>query len=259
VTPAAALRVRAIGSSPSVQRPGRACSSYLLRTRESAVLLDIGSGALGNLQLAMDYPELDAVVISHMHADHFLDIIPLRYGLTYGPLLRKNRMPLWLPPGGSRILRSLCRSFSGEGVSDFLDEVFAVAEYDPSGATQVKDLRLTFRPTLHYVDSYSIRAERGSATFTYSGDTAPCDAIVEHARGCRLFLCEATLGLGTEEGARGHSSAEEAGEMARRASVHRLALTHYYANADSQALVDAAQAKFSGPVSAIDDGVEILI
>ncbi len=50
------------------------------------MLLDIGSGALGNLQLAIDYPALDAIVVSHMHADHFLDVIPLRYGLTYGPL-----------------------------------------------------------------------------------------------------------------------------------------------------------------------------
>jgi ribonuclease BN (tRNA processing enzyme) len=220
-------------------------------------VLDLGSGALGNLQLTLEYPALDAVVISHMHADHFLDVVPLRYGLTYGPLLRDRRMPLWLPPGGTPRLRTLCRAFTGEGAGDFLNGVFVVNEYDPSSALQVGDARLTFAPARHFVDSYSIRVECGAASLTYSGDTAPCEEVVEHARGCTLFLCEATLGLGTETPPRGHSSAQEAGEMARRAGVGRLALTHYYANADEQAMVDAAQAQFSGLVSAICDGDEI--
>ncbi len=223
------------------------------------MLLDIGSGAVGNLQLAIEYPALDAIVVSHMHADHFLDVIPLRYGLTYGPLSRGARMPLWLPPGGVQTLRRLCRTFTGEGPKDFLDAVFVVGEYDPASMLQVNDLRLTFRPALHYVESYSIRAECGAASVTYSGDTAPCDSVVEHARDCALFICEATLGLGTEEEPRGHSSAAEAGEMARRAGVGQLALTHYYVADDAQALVDAARTAFSGPVSAIDDGVEFTL
>ncbi len=81
-------------------RPGSACSSYLVQTENAAVLLDLGSGALGKLQLAIDYARLDAIVISHMHADHFLDLVPLRYGLKYGEPPRAERIPLWLPPGG---------------------------------------------------------------------------------------------------------------------------------------------------------------
>jgi ribonuclease BN (tRNA processing enzyme) len=242
-----------------VQRPGQACSSHLVRSREAQVVFDLGSGALGNVQLALEYPALDAVIISHMHADHFLDVIPLRYGLTYGPLLREKPMPLWLPPGGTRRLRTLCQAFAGENRGDFLDEVFVVCEYDPSSVVTVKDLRISFSPARHYVDAYSIRADCANVSVTYSGDTAPCDEIVAHARQSTLFLCEATLGLGTEQPPRGHSSAQEAGEMAQLAGVERLALTHYYANADTQALVDAAQAHFAGPVSALTDGVEILL
>jgi len=254
---AAAMRMRVVGSSPSVQRPGRACSCYLLRTRDAAVLFDLGSGALGNLHSAIDYPQIDAVVVSHMHADHFLDIIPLRYGLKYGPLLRDGRMPLWLPPGGSTMLRTLCSAFAAEGKGDFLDEVFTVQEYDPAQSLEVNDLRLSFRQTRHYIDTYAIKAERGNASIVYSGDTAPCDAVVEHAQGCSLFLCEATLGLGTEEGVRGHTSAEEAGEMAQRAGVHRLVLTHYSSTYAADELVEAAQTAFSGRVSMADDGVEL--
>jgi ribonuclease BN (tRNA processing enzyme) len=256
---AAAIRMRVIGSSPSVQRPGRACSCYLLRTRDSSVLFDIGSGALGNLHAAIDYPQLDAVIISHMHADHFLDLIPLRYGLKYGPLLRDGRMPVYLPPGGEAMLRKLTSAFASEGPEDFLDEVLSIHEYDPARPLEINDLRLTFRQTRHYVDTYSIRAEHDNASIVYSGDTAPCDSVVEHAANCSLFLCEATLGLGREEGMRGHSSAEEAGEMAQRAGVHRLVLTHYGSTYAPDELEEAAQSAFSGRCSMADDGIELSV
>lgn len=255
---AAAIRMRVIGSSPSVQRPGRACSCYLLRTRDSSVLFDIGSGALGNLHAAIDYPQLDAVIISHMHADHFLDLIPLRYGLKYGPLLRDGRMPVFLPPGGEAMLRKPS-AFPSEGPDDFLDEVLSIHEYDPARPLEINDLRLTFRQTRHYIETYSIRAEHGNASIVYSGDTAPCDSVVEHAADCSLFLCEATLGLGHEEGMRGHSSAEEAGEMAQRAGVHRLVLTHYGSTYAPDELEEAAQSAFSGRCSMADDGIELSI
>ena len=255
----AAMRLRTVGSSPSVPRPGRACSCYLVRTRDAAIICDLGSGALGNLQLAIDYPLIDAVVVSHMHADHFIDVIALRYGLTYGPLVRKDRMPIWLPPGGSALLRKLCSVFVREGKGDFLDGVFLLREYDPSEPLEINDLRLTFRPTVHYIEAYSIRADCGPSSVTYSGDTAPCAGVVEHARGCSLFLCEATLGLGTEEGVRGHSSAREAGEMARLAGVGQLALTHYGSAHAPGELVEAAQSTFAGPVCVVDDGLELSV
>ncbi len=254
---ASTLRMRVVGSSPSVQRPGRACSSYLLRSRDAAVLLDIGSGALGNLHLAIDYPQLDAVIVSHMHADHFLDLIPLRYGLKYGPLLRDGRMPLWLPPGGSRILRTITGAFSSEGSNDFLDEVFEVREYDPSRPLEINDMRLTFRRTRHYIDTFAARAERGGSSIVYSSDTAPCEEVIDLARDCSLFLCEATIGLGDEQGLRGHLTAEEAGQMARRAGAHRLVLTHYSSTYAPDELVEAAQSEFKGRVSIADDGLEL--
>jgi ribonuclease BN (tRNA processing enzyme) len=254
-----AIRLRVVGSSPSVQRPGRACSCYLLRTRDAAVLLDLGSGALGSLRLTMDYPKIDAVIVSHMHADHFLDVIPLRYGLKYGPAFRSSRMSLWLPPGGATMLRSLCEAFAPESAADFLDEVFEVREYDPALALEINGLRLRFAKTRHYIETYAVRAERDGVSIVYSSDTAPCDSVAEHARGCSLFLCEATLGLGTEEGQRGHLSAEEAGRLADRAGVNALMLTHYSSAVKPEDLVQAAQRVFSGTVGIVDDGDEIAV
>ncbi len=235
-------------------RPGRACSCYVLRSSCAAVVLDFGSGSLGNLRLAIDYSSIDAVIISHMHADHFLDLIPLRYGLKYGPSVRQSRMPLWLPPGGSAMLRALCNTFTPESAADFLNEVFEVREYDPARPLDVGDLRLSFQKTRHYIDTYAMRAEGEGASLVYSADTAPCEALVEHARGCGLFLCEATLGLGTEEGDRGHLSAEEAGEIAARAGARHLVLTHYHDTISPGELFEAARRRFSGQISLADDG-----
>jgi ribonuclease BN (tRNA processing enzyme) len=157
------------------------------------------------------------------------------------------------------MLRKLTSAFASEGPDDFLDEVLDIHEYDPSRPLEINDLRLTFRQTRHYIDTYAIRAEHGSASVVYSGDTAPCDAVVEHAANCSLFLCEATLGLGREEGMRGHSSAEEAGEMAQRAGVHRLVLTHYGSTYAPDELEEAAQSAFSGRCSMADDGIELSV
>ena len=217
------------------------------------MLLDAGSGAIGNLQTALAYGALDAIVISHMHADHFFDIVPLRYGLTYG-LRRATRLPLWLPPNGSPTLQAIAAPFTGE--RDFFGNVFDVREYDPTGTLKVGDLGLTFTPALHYIEAYAIRAEVPGATFAYTGDTAPCDAVAAHARGAALFLCEATLGLGSESPPRGHTSAREAGTMARQADVEHLALTHYYSGVEPADLIAAARDEFAGPITVVDDGME---
>jgi ribonuclease BN (tRNA processing enzyme) len=257
---AASMRVRVVGSSASVPRPGRACSCHLIRTREANVLLDLGSGALANLREVMDYPDLDAIIITHMHADHFIDLVPLRYGLKYGPLLRDGRMPLWLPPGGEVQLRALADTFQPEGPFDFLDEVFEIQEYFPDGELYIGNLSVTFAKTVHYIDAFAVRVERDGASVCYSSDTAPCDRVEDLARGCNLFLCEAALGLSHENGPiRGHMSAVEAGEMAQRAGARRLVLTHYGTEFAPDELVDAARSVYHGPCAIADDGLEVTI
>jgi ribonuclease BN (tRNA processing enzyme) len=238
-------------------RPGGACSSYLLQTHHAAVLFDVGPGAAGKLQLAIDYARLDAIVISHMHADHFLDLVSLRYGLKYGPRLRQSELPLWLPPGGTPDLDALGVLVGRDSASDFFAESYAVREYDPAQELTVKDLTLSFRRTRHSIDAFAIRAECNGASMVYSADTAPFDAVVEFARGCSLFLCEASLGLGTEEGERGHSSAPEAAKMANDAGAGRLLLTHYPASYSATDLIRESTSFFGDPIAAAEDGLKI--
>jgi ribonuclease BN (tRNA processing enzyme) len=254
---ASAMRVRIVGSSSSLPRPGRACSCYLVRTNGVKLLLDLGPGALAKLLETLQYDELDAVVISHMHPDHFLDLVPLRYCLRYGTHEPRAPLPVWLPPGARTRLFSLSAALESDGDEMFFDGVLDLLEYDPSEELRIGDVALTFAKTVHYIDAYAMRLEHAGKCLCYSADTAPSENVVALARDADLFLCEVTVGLGVERGpARGHLSAVEAAAMAQRARARRLALTHYGAGCLAIALEEAARTEYHGPCVVVDDGTD---
>ncbi|HEY0395828.1 MAG TPA: MBL fold metallo-hydrolase [Candidatus Elarobacter sp.] len=243
-----------VGSSSSIPRPDRACSSYLVDDGETPVVLDLGTGAFAQLRAHADYDRLGAVVISHMHADHFIDLIPLRYALRYGARRRPAKLPVYLPPGGIALLRGMVSALPREAGDDFLQTVFDLAEYDPARPLALGGATLRFAHTAHYIPAFAMRWERAGTSVVYSADTAPDERVVALARECDVFLCEATLRHGqTEPGLRGHSSAAEAAAMARDAGVRRLVLTHYGEESTSRDLDQAAREIFSGEIVVADD------
>ena len=227
----------------------------MIQDGDLAVAFDFGTGAFANMRRYADYDRLDAVVVSHMHAEHFLDLIPLRYALRYGAKRRANRLPLWLPPGGMAMLRSMTNAFANEGTGDFLEDVFDMREFDPAATLPMGNGTLRFATTTHYITSYAVRYQRNGSSVTYSGDTAPDDRVIELARGTDLFVCEATLlAHESERGElRGHSSAAEAGGMAAAAKAGRLVLTHYAQDATDADLTVSARAKYGGDIVVADD------
>lgn len=221
-------------------------------------MADFGTGAFANLVRHRAPETLDALLITHMHADHFLDVIPLRYALKYGVRTNARKVPLYLPPGGEAMLRRLCSAFAKEDGADFLGEVFAVRTFDPAAPLEIDPVTVRFAPAQHYIVTYALRCDFAGASVTYSSDSAPTQSIVDLARDSALFLCEATLSEGEEEEPeRGHMSAREAGRLAAQASVGRLLLTHYSGNAVARELIASAQLAFTGPVHAVDDGLRL--
>ena len=236
-------------------RPGRANSGYLLQSQACNVAVDFGSGVLSRMREVLEPTALDAIVISHMHADHFFDLVPLRYALRY-EMQRSSPLPVYLPPGGIAAARAIGKPLKDEG--DFYDGVLDLHEYDAARALEIGKCRITFAQTVHYIPAYAMRIETHAGALGFSADTAPCAAVVKLMRGVDVFLCEASLGpTGRERGQRGHSNAREAGEMARDAGAQHLALTHYSARANPVELRNAAAAVFDGPVTVVDDGVRI--
>ncbi len=247
------MRLTVVGSSSSIPRPNRACSSYLIQAGESSVVLDLGTGAFANLRPYVDYDRLDAIVITHMHADHFLDLVPLRYALTYGKLRRERKLAVYLPPGGVATLEMLVSAFADEGRS-FLADVFELATYDPATTLRIGSAVLHFATTSHYIPAYAVRFEQDDCSVTYSADTAPDERVVALAHDSDVFVCEATLlASDVEHGTRGHSSAYEAGRMAQAAGVRRLMLTHYPSEATPADLAESARRAFDGEIIVLDD------
>jgi ribonuclease BN (tRNA processing enzyme) len=254
------MRLTVLGSGLAWANPGGACSGYLLTTADATLLLECGPGTLGRLRAACDPATLDAVIVSHLHSDHLLDLVPFRYGAKYGGLTGDRRLPVLVPPGGLDFLARLGDALDG---TDFFSSVFDLSEYDPKTPLSFGSTKVGFRSVQHYIPSYAMRIEAGR-TLAYSADSAPCDALVEHARGADVLLCEAACRTVADDqpdpSKRGHLTAEETGQIAARARVGRLLITHAPMDpSDPDAAARAARTCFSGPVERVVDGCRYVI
>jgi len=273
------MRLTILGASAAAQNPGGACSSYLVRHEQArddsgqnaatatamatTVVLDMGSGAFANLQRHIVPDAVDAIVLSHVHADHCLDLVPYRYALSFLAQQgqRAPRRPrLWLPPGGHERLLAIVH---GQDPSPtFFQDVFEVAEYDPAQTLQVGGLHISFGAVNHAPHTYGMRVEdtagpragntASGATLAYSADTGPCPALLDLARDADLFLCE---NANSEDSAYPlHLAPSQAGAYARDAGARRLALTHRWHGYGFDEAVQAAGRAFDGPISVAREG-----
>jgi len=246
------MQITILGKSPSWPDAGGACSGYLVEAANTKLLVDCGSGVFSKLRERVDYADVDAIVISHFHGDHCLDLMPYAYALTYSPRWTKeNRAPrpkLIVPKGGREVLCQVAGVF---GPSETIVDAFEVSEYEPSGAHQIGDFSLSFCPVPHYVPTFaiSVTAEGESGRFTFGADCGPSQALVDVANGSDLLLIEATLREAEAEEPRGHMTATEAGEQGRAAKVGRLVLTHISDELDQELSARQAGEAFGAEVT----------
>jgi ribonuclease BN (tRNA processing enzyme) len=232
-----------LGASNAFPNPGGASAGYLVQSDGQSFLVDCGHGVTGVLQRAIDLAELSGIIISHMHPDHFFDLIPLHYGYSYPQL---PPVPLLLPPGGLELLERLQPILDfGE---HFFTGTFEVSEYDPDHPTSLAGIDLQFARTQHFIPGYAMRFTKHDRSLFYSSDTGRKESVTDLARGSNVGLIEATVLTHEHPGPHGHLSAEEAGQMAHDASVERLILTHYWSQ-NAAALQDQASAVFAGEIA----------
>jgi ribonuclease BN (tRNA processing enzyme) len=253
------MKLTVLGRSPARPNPGEACAGYLVEGGGSRVLVDAGPGVVAQLLRRTQPTDLDAVVISHMHTDHFLDLVTLRYAYPWMEVAPR-RLRVVLPPGSRDQLRDIAR---GAGFPEFFDRSFEVEEHDGQGPIEIASssggLRLDPMETKHFIPTWGFRVTaRGEGESTdrllaYSADSAPCPTLHDLADGAALFLCEAALRSLEEDSAepngRGHLLPSEAGAAAQAAGVERLLLTHLPVGDDEGAWArgEAAQS-FTGSV-----------
>ncbi len=253
-----------LGKSPAWQDAGGACSGYLIEEGATTLLLDCGNGVFGKLRRHVDYTDVDAVLVTHVHADHFIDLVPYSYALLLTP--RQQPVPvaghpgtdeparprLIIPPGARQTFRTVVGAWGDEML---IEEAFLLEEYDQSSTVEIGPLRATFAEVPHFILTHAVNLTSPSgARFTFSADCRPSGELVEAARDTDLLLVEATLPRPERTGIRGHLTPAEAGDHARRAGAKRVVLTHISDELDAEWARDEGSNAYGGPVEVAREG-----
>lgn len=233
------LAVTVLGCSGTYAQPDGACSGYLVQAQGRSVWIDTGPGTLANVQRHVEFADIDAVVLSHCHPDHWTDLPVLRNVFKY--VLHREGLPVY----GTAETRAMAEAATHDGLAPTFD--WHVISDGAEAA--IAGLRLTFSRTDHPVETLAIRVEdpADGRAIAYSADTGPAWSVASFGAPVDLFVCEATLTT-DEEGLAPHISARQAAAMAAAAGAGRLVLTHHWPGGDVEAQRTVAAEVFGGPV-----------
>jgi ribonuclease BN (tRNA processing enzyme) len=256
------MRCTVIGCSGSFPGPDSPASCYLVEAndvdgRTWRVLLDLGSGALGPLQRHVRLRDVDAVLLSHLHADHCLDLCGFYVALKYDPDgQRSHRLPVYGPGGTARRLTQAYDLPEDPGMSAEMD----VREWCAGVPVTIGPLTVTPYRVLHPVEAYGLRVEGPAQDDTtrvlaYSGDSDDCPGLDVLARDADVLLAEAAFHEGREDDVRGiHLTGRRAGQVAARSGARRLVLTHLPPWNDPDRALTEARDVYDGPLELAEPG-----
>jgi ribonuclease BN (tRNA processing enzyme) len=242
------MQLSVLGCSGSAPGPDSPASGYLVQHDGFALVLDLGNGAFGELVRHVRASEVGAIVLSHLHPDHCIDVVAYGIALRHGRDRRADTIPVLAPIGARSRLLSVARADAAQPPPD--QELAGFAFGEPADAV-VGPFELRFARMVHSVPSYAVRvALPGGPSLVYSGDTGPSQALVDLARGTDLLLCEASFVAGEPGPSDLHLTGEQAGAHATAAGVGRLIVTHVPPWNSREAAVAEAMTTFAGPVEA---------
>jgi ribonuclease BN (tRNA processing enzyme) len=238
-----------VGCSGSFPGPVSPASSYLVAADGFKLLVDVGNGAFGALQRYASAEAIDAVLLSHLHSDHCLDMCSYLVFRTYHPSGLLPRIPVYGPAGTPDRLDRASGGYSGHPMVDAFDFLTLAP-----GKTEIGPFVVTADHMNHPVETFGIRLDHGGRAIAYSADTGPTDRLVSLASGADVLLCEASFTEGSGAPADMHLTARQAGEHAARAGVGSLVLTHLVPWNDRSVSLAEAAASFGGPLSLAEPG-----
>jgi ribonuclease BN (tRNA processing enzyme) len=240
------MRLTVVGCSGSYPGPDSPASCYLLEAdhqgRTWRVLLDLGSGALGALHRYADPLAIDAVLLSHLHADHCLDLTGYYVLRKYHPSGAQPRIPVWGPDGTAD---RMARAYDLP-LQPGMNEEFDFRTWD--GPVQIGPFAVDPVPVDHPVPAYALRVATETSTLAYSGDTGPCPGLDEAAQGADLLLAEASFVVGGDNPDGLHLTGADCGAVATRAQAKHLVLTHVPPWHDPQVALREAAEQYDGPL-----------
>jgi ribonuclease BN (tRNA processing enzyme) len=242
------VELTVLGCSGSFGAPGgAACSGYLLQSGDTSVWIDCGNGTFGHLQEHLELEKLTAVVLTHGHPDHCVDIYGLHVLLRYG--IEREGVPVYAPEGLEQYLLSLVHDFG------------PTFDWRPIGngdATSIGNIDLRFSRTDHPPPTYAVEARADDRRMIYTADTGPGWTVGAFEHGADLVLSEATY-LHANRPAPIHLSAKQAGEAAREAQAQRLILTHLWPLNDPDVAAREGAEAYGAPVTLATPGLVTVV
>jgi ribonuclease BN (tRNA processing enzyme) len=246
------MKLTVLGCAGSFPGPDSPCSSYLVEADGFRLLLDFGTGSLSALQRFASLTSIDAILLTHLHADHVLDACSYIVVRRYAPDGPYPPIPLFAPAGApQRLAGAYGAAWEGP-----LDDVYTFTDLKP-GTFQIGPLSVTVDRVNHPVETYGVRVEHEGRVLAYSADTAPCEALTRLAQNADLFLCEASYVYGEANPPDLHLTGRDAGEAAMKAGAARLVLTHLVSAWGSESnAYESAASIFAGPVELARTGMK---
>jgi ribonuclease BN (tRNA processing enzyme) len=244
--------ITVIGCSGSFPGPDSPASCYLVESGGFRLLLDLGNGALGALQRHAALSDIDAVVLSHLHGDHCLDMCAYAVARTYGPAGPLPPIPVYGPAGtADRLARA-----QGTNLGSGMQQAFTFDTLQP-GTRQIGPFEVTADHVNHPVETFGFRLAADGQVLAYSADTGESASLVRLAHAADLLLCEASFTDGQPNPPGVHLTGRQAGEHAARAGAGALLLTHLVPWNDQRTVLAEASAAFGGPARLASSGTTV--
>ncbi|MEG6614948.1 MBL fold metallo-hydrolase [Peptococcaceae bacterium 1198_IL3148] len=246
------MQLTVLGCWAPYPAPGGACSGYLIQNGETFIMLEAGNGSFGKLQKQLDFRRLAAVIITHLHPDHYLDLFCLRHAIA-GAIRdgqRTGPLALFVPNKPTADFERLAQ-YTDAFIINPIEDLPLVQLTDDIRVRQARVgmMQLQFATNYHLLPAYAVSVDGGQGKLVFSGDTARTKDLAQLAAGADLFLCEASgLDKDIEFVKSGHLTARQAGELAREVGAKKLMITHFYPEYDLNTLGAQASAAFGKAV-----------
>jgi ribonuclease BN (tRNA processing enzyme) len=229
------MKLTVLGNCGPYPKPGGACSGYLIDSKDTKILLECGNGVLSRLQKFCNPSDIDAIILSHLHSDHISDVLVLKYAIGIRKL-RENKdfsIPLYTATDDKAVLDMLN-----------YNDAFNIIPIKDGMKINIKNLEIEFKRMTHPVESYGVKIKDENKVFVYSADTSYNEGLIEFAENADFFLCEAGVLEEDRKDDTPHLSAMQAGEVAKKANVKRLVLTHFWPEYKLEKIMNEAREKY---------------
>ncbi|HEX2144725.1 MAG TPA: MBL fold metallo-hydrolase [Glycomyces sp.] len=247
------MKLTVIGCAGSFPAPDTPCSAYLVEAGGYRLLIDFGTGSLGELQKHLDPHLIDAVIVTHLHPDHFFDACAYAVMRRYASDSPGRPLPMYGPTG---VAERIVAAYGGLGelCDRSMRDVYDFQELTP-GTFELGPLTVTVDRVAHPVETFGIRVEHAGSSLAYTSDSGPCQALESLATHCDVLLAEASYLEGGANPKDVHLTGKEAAEYATKSGAARLLLTHLVEpwNSRERTLAEA-RAAYTGPVEVVRPG-----